>query len=352
MQRVLQRTTSAERNAARKLERTVRHKEAGESWKRRQTRQQQVADLGTRIKESRKNRQIDWEAGVLAPRRDLGAHAADYGTKSIYYSALPELDPHKRPKWMHIVEGDRVVVTRGRDRGRIGEVSGTSQEQGSVTVQGVNVLDVVIPDWMNREDGVSRQQMEATPLPIPLADVKLVYPLPDPETGVPRDVIIDRVTAINRLYDKQKKEWEEGERVIAGTNTIIPWPEKADPQYEDHDDDTLRITVEETTFRPILLYSPMPPSVIDELRNRYSKFRTRHDYNYLEKKEQEDAKTEKRKELIKGMRTPLQELAELRARQKKAEERELSEEQLAKIGEVIAAERAKAMQAVSAMEPQ
>lgn len=83
----------------------------------------------------------------------------------------------------------------------------------------------------------------------------------------------------------------------------------------------------------------MPLSVIDELRHKYSKFRTRHDYEYQMKKELEDAKTEDRKDLIKTMRTPLQELAELRAREKQQQKKELTPEQLARIGEVIARER-------------
>merc|ERR1711939_384049 len=115
-----------------------------------------------------------------------------------------------------------------------------------------------------------------------------------------------------------KKEWTQGDRLIPGTNTIIPWPEKADEYHEDFENDTLRLNVDEQTFRPFLLHPPMPLSVIDELRNKFSRFRTRHDWDFIERKELEDEREEKRKDL--------------------------SDEQLAKIGEVIAAERAKATQ--------
>jgi len=66
----------------------------------------------------------------------------------------------------------------------------------------------------------------------------------------------------------------------------------------------------------------------------------------VQKMEAIDAREEKRKGLIKGMRTPLQELADMRAKQKAAAEKQLTDEQLAKIGQVIAAERTKAMQGV------
>jgi large subunit ribosomal protein L24 len=56
-----------------------------------------------------------------------------------------------------------------------------------------------------------------------------------------------------------------------------------------------------------------------------------------------DAREEKRAGLIKTVRTPLQELADMRAKQKAAAERTLTDEQLAKIGEVISSERVKFM---------
>jgi len=251
---------------------------------------------------------------------------------------------------IHLAEGDRVVVVRGRDMGKIGEVTDVFREKGAVTVKGVNVIDVFVPEWLRQEEGLETTEIQAHARALPAADVKLVYPLPDPETDIPRDVIIDRLVLVNRRYDKDKREWDDGHRLIPGTDTVIPWPEKSEPQHEANPDDTLRITSEHQTFRPFLLHPPMPSSVLDELRNKYSKFRTRHDWEYIQQKNQEDAKMGKRKELIKGMRTPLQELAELRRRQREVREKELSEQQLVKIGEVIAQERAKAVGAVRQME--
>ena len=349
MQKVIQRTERAKRVATRRWQKQHDHHLNAESWERNQHQQRKTRAANTSIREARKNRHVDWEAGSLAPRRDVGDQAITYGSMSIYELQMRDKDPEQRLKWFHITEGDRVVVTKGRERGKIATVQEVNKEKNSVQLKEVNMVDVSIPDWIQREQEDNRKVV-ATAQQMPIEHVKLVYPLPDPETGVPRDVIIDRLTHINRIYDKDEREWTEGDRVILGTNTIIPWPGRAEPEYEDNDEDTLRITVEEQTFRPFLLHPPMPMSVIDELRNKYSRFRTRHDWEYVQKKEAEDEKMERRKGLGKTMRTPLQELAELRQTQKKAKERELTDEQLARIGEVIAQEKQRMENAVKQLE--
>lgn len=286
------------------------------------------------------NRRIDWESGTLAPRRDVGDKTKTYGAQSLYNMVMPDKDPEFHLKWSHIAEGDRVVITRGRDKGKIGVVGEVSLDKAAVQVRDLNMLDIHLPAWLKQQNSDDRDIFSHAQL-MSIEDVKLVYPLPDPDTGIPRDVIVDRLQCVNRRFDKNKREWDEGDRVIPGTNTIIPWPEKADPQYEDNEVDTLRISVEEQTFRPFLIRPPMPLSVVDELRNKYSRFRTRHDYDFRMEKELEDTKEEERKGLIKTMRTPLQELADFKAAQKQQESRELTDAQLAKIGEVMAQEQAR-----------
>lgn len=348
MQKVIQRTQQAQKIAVRRHAKAKEHLERGESWARNQERQRQRKWASALIKDARTHRQEDWAAGSLAPRRDVGDAADNYGALTMYNVQLPDADPEKRPKWFGIAEGDRVVVVKGREKGKIGAVKDMNKEKVSIQVENVNMHDVDIPDWVLQEEEMNAERrIQTVAKHIPFDWVKLVYPLPDPETGIFRDVMVDRLLCINRAYDKHKREWDDGERVIPGTNTIVPWPEKAEPRYEDNEDDTLRISVEEQTFRPFLLYPPMPLSVVDELRNKFSRFRTRHDHEFVAKREAEDARAEKRKELSKAMRTPLQELADLRARQKKEQERDLSDEQLARIGEVIAREREKATSAVS-----
>ena len=172
--------------------------------------------------------------------------------------------------------------------------------------------------------------------PIPLSALRLVHPLPPPETGDLRDVVIKE---LKRVKHRKKPDI----RYIAGVvpRMTIPFPEKEPEDHEDHDIDTLRIEVEEKTFVPSLLRPPMPETVIDELRNKYSKFRDRHDEDFIEKKMKEDEEVEARKRTVELMRTPLKEIHRRKRAAKKALGKpELSEDMLARIGELMAAKRA------------
>ena len=351
MQKLALRSTRVARVAARKKARTDEHLAKAESWERSQTRNQLVRLQAERTREIRRNQKQDWEAGSLAPRRDVGENAATYGAISIYNMNLPDKDPANRPKWFHIVEGDRALVTHGRDKGKIGVVNNVNKEKVAAQLKDIGEVDVILPEWMTAEDKHD-STMQAFARSIPLEYLRLVYPLPDPETGVPRDVVVDRLYCVGRNYDKVTKEWDNGNRVISGTDTIIPWPELDEPVPETHDDDTTASAVSEITFQPPLIYAPFPVSIIDELRNKYSKFRTRHEPEYIEQKELEFEKIDKRKELINTVRTPLRELQDVRRAQKEAAQTELTDEQLAKIGEVMAAEMAKAEGAVRQLKEQ
>ncbi|KAM0715564.1 hypothetical protein Q7P37_009062 [Cladosporium fusiforme] len=342
MQKVIQRSQAAKRQADRRLQEMIKHNEKGEGWSRRNEALRIRKFNHSLIKEAREARKEDWARGALAPRRDVGELSETYGSISLFNMNFAKVQEKNKLDWPGIVDGDRVVVIRGRDKGKIGKVDTVDEERGAVKVAGVNMGDVSVPEWAQQES--STESLISLELHIPLEDVRLVYPLPDKKTGVMQDTIIDRLVRVDEQWDDVKREWDQGQRAIPGTNTLIPWPEKVDPELKDHDDDTLRISVEEETFRPYLMNPPMPVSVIDELRNKYSKFRTRHDWEYVQKKEAEDARAEKRNDLIKTMRTPLQEMADMRAKQKAAAEKTLTDEQLAKIGEVMYNERVKAVQ--------
>lgn len=129
---------------------------------------------------------------------------------------------------------------------------------------------------------------------------------------------------------------------------MIPWPELEDPEeIPAFDDDTYRVDVDQVVdgsmTRPFLLSAPMPPSVIDELRNKYSKFRTRHEDWFIEKKMEQDRVEERAKRMSRMVSTPLMELKEKSRLDKLAKTEELTDEQLMKIGNVMAVERMNAV---------
>lgn len=191
--------------------------------------------------------------------------------------------------------------------------------------------------------GFLSQAPTSNAMPIPIDAIRLVYPLTHPVTGVTRDVIINELIAIKPKMSSKNmtyERWEYGkkwDRLVPSLNTIIPWPETEAPNVATTPSDSVRDQVEERTFHYSLLSPPMPQEVLNELRNPYSKFRTRHEPWYVAKKEAEEKMKTARAETIRSMMTPLDELHEKRRRDKEARgEPELSEEMLVKLGEFIA----------------
>ncbi|KAK0704953.1 hypothetical protein B0H67DRAFT_592780 [Lasiosphaeris hirsuta] len=169
----------------------------------------------------------------------------------------------------------------------------------------------------------------------PISSVRLVHPIPDPLTGKIRDAVIRELQPINVHYDRPTRvlSWR---RIVPGLNVIIPWPKKSELEKVKNECDTPRPDVEERTYVPTLLRPPMPVTVIDELRNRYSIFRTRHTPEYIAQKEAEEAEKQARKKSTQSMLLPVQEYnRKLREQRRALGQPVLSEEMLAKIGEVI-----------------
>lgn len=93
-----------------------------------------------RIRDERQRRQDDWMRGPLAPQRDAGLEGKSFGALSPESINLPKVPEHLRRKYINIAAGDRVVVTKGRDKGKISEVARVDPESESVTVKDLNVV--------------------------------------------------------------------------------------------------------------------------------------------------------------------------------------------------------------------
>jgi large subunit ribosomal protein L24 len=185
------------------------------------------------------------------------------------------------------------------------------------------------------KDGQKYPEQSVNTMPIPISAIRLVHPITDPATGVTRDVIIRTLQHANVRRDRLTRttEWD---RYVPGLNVIIPWPEKAEPQEETTPADTPRKNVQEATFVPSLLSPPMPTELVNELRNRYSRFRTRHEEWYLQKKQAEADAKKATKQVAESMLTPVQEFTrQRRATRKALGQPKLSEEMLQKIGSLM-----------------
>lgn len=173
-------------------------------------------------------------------------------------------------------------------------------------------------------------------IPIPLSAVRLVYPLPNPEIGSLRDVIIAEL----RRSSNGERSLGYGGRYVAGTEPriYIPFPETPVEGKLEYEIDTLRIEVEEKTWTPTLFQPPMPPILIDELRNKYSIFRDRHDEGYIRKRDQLAAELENaRSEQEEVMLTPLEEYHRMkRVEKSRTSQKPLDKKVLNNIGQLMA----------------
>ena len=79
-------------------------------------------------------------------------------------------------------KGDKVVVTAGKDKGKVGQVLRVYPENQRVTIEGVNVVTKhVKPTRQNQRGGIERRES-----PIHLSNVMLA----DPQSGEPTRVRI------------------------------------------------------------------------------------------------------------------------------------------------------------------
>ncbi|KAF2184419.1 hypothetical protein K469DRAFT_502648, partial [Zopfia rhizophila CBS 207.26] len=292
------------------------------------------------LETARKNRLEDWNLGPLRPNRAIGRDAEKYGALEAGQMRLIDVPEHMRRKEWPIVEGDRVVIIKGRNRGKIGVVKKLSKTREEVQIKDLNMAYADGSAW-NTPPGETPKAKQETEQVIPYSDIRLVATIyNDPRNnGQDKDVIVDSLNMVRQGKSVDPITDEPiYKRYVTGTDIEIAFPEKPEPNIVDYASDTLRITVEERSFIPTLLMPPIPESVIDELRGKYSKFRTRHDEEFLEKVKRFDDHAEVKKELIKTMKTPLQVLREQAREQKeKRPKPELTDDLLARIGQIMQA---------------
>ncbi|KAI4599173.1 hypothetical protein KJ359_002132 [Pestalotiopsis sp. 9143b] len=352
MQKILKRVATAERVVAKRKAARDRQAWNKEKYGERDEVRYQRAQLADDYGRAKRAIKDDWYLGPNAPNINVGEHGATHGAISeARYQMSASLRDHQkaaRCEWLgghknlNLVEGDRVVLLEGPDKGQIGKITNLQKDKMEVIVEGLNKSNVRMPTGLLGEGKPPSINIE---LPIPISGVRLVHPIRDPSTGVTKDVIINQLRHSGFSHDKVTglSRWS---RVVPGLNVTIPWPKREAKEAADHKVDTLRIDVEERTFVPTLLRPPMPEDVLDELRNKYSRFRTRHEPEYLAAREAEDQAKRDRAQLMDSMRTPLQELhrAERESKKKKGKPR-LTPEMLEEIGKVIAKNRERTLNA-------
>ncbi|KAL6852652.1 hypothetical protein ACO1O0_007200 [Amphichorda felina] len=355
MQKLAKRTVQAQRQAGRRAEQQARRQRKTGMWQARAAVKGMNQEIKNNLADARLARKEDWELGPLAPKRDLGFNHYGLMTDPVRAShiyngnhVVSQRVVEKRCEWaggskqLNLAVGDRVVILEGPAKGKVDRIESVNTDLGTITLQ-------------EQYQGLMKPPLggdsQALPLPISIDAVRLVYPITDPKTGVTRDSIIRELKAIPPNMQSENMtldRWEHGnkwDRVVPGINVVIPWPEVKVPEYVTQDADTTREQVEDRTFYYNLLSPPMPSPVLDELRNKYSRFRTRHEGWYIAQKMSEVEAKKKRHELLVSMQSPAAELG-IRNQEVKAAkgEPELTDEMLEKLGQIIAQTKAASLE--------
>lgn len=362
MQKILRRVATTERVAAKRSRKLKDSRERREAKAEKQNFGQQRQVIKKELDTAKAVVKEDWRLGPLARKLDIGENDRSYGSinEARYMtsgSRQMSLDQRNaRCKWaggvnrLNLHAGDRVVLLEGPDKGRIGKIGSIDLERATLMVDGLNKTNVRAPPYLRSAEAPANYTLE---LPMPISSVRLVHPVRDPATGITKDVIINQIVATEFFRDRVtgKERWT---RMVPGLNMSIPWPAKEVKEVKEHAGDTLRINVEQRTFIPTLLRPPMPETVLDELRGKYSRFRTRHEPEYIAAKEAEVQAVKDRAKLMDSIRTPLQELhRHERSEKKKKGKPRLTPEMLEEIGKVIAKNRERTLNAaaISSVEP-
>lgn len=360
MQKIARRVATAERVAAKrqKIKSTKYHKK----WKTQdlRARRQRTNRALQEVQNAKQVIRDDWAMGPIAPRTDYGEwHDALGAVGEDRFASNGRLSltvRNARCQWaggaynLNLAKGDRVVLLDGPDKGRIGNIMRIDHDSAEVTIKNLNKSNVRISEYLrNTQTDPAAANLE---LPLPISAIRLVHPITDPTTGKTKDVIINQLVSSGLVSDRitGTRRWD---RIVPGLNISIPWPVKEEPERPEHKIDTQRIDVEEKTFIPTLLRPPMPEAIIDELRGKYSRFRMRHDPEYIARLEEKEKEKEGRAKLMDSMRTPLQEFhREERKNKKKKGKPRLTLEMLEKIGEVIAKNRERSLNAAGVSDAQ
>ncbi|KAK3321032.1 hypothetical protein B0T19DRAFT_431302 [Cercophora scortea] len=346
MDKILRRVRMAEGQVVRRNKRKSAERHGLDKFHRRQGMQPLQAEAGAHLAAAIRARTEDVRLGPIAPRRDVSIvdQASNYwgsisAGRAMLDTKLTTAQRKARCAWaggeehLCLAVGDRVVVQEGPYKDKIGVIDRIDKKNMALELANDLRVNVSVPGYMVDEAEKPVRVMSSL---VPISSVRLVYPVTDPKTKAVRDVIIRELKPVEIRHDRptRTKTWK---RVVPGDNIAIPWPKRAEKVIEDHPVDTLRILVEERTFVPTLLSPPMPESVVDELRNAYSIFRTRHTPEYIAAKEAEAAAKDAKKKADRAMLLPVQAFNRQQRELRRARGQPLlTDEMLAKIGQVIA----------------
>ncbi|KAF9129277.1 hypothetical protein BGW39_004288 [Mortierella sp. 14UC] len=172
--------------------------------------------------------------------------------------------PKDQIQMWRIVRGDEVFITSGKEKGKTGTVKKVLRSLNSLLITDRNMVTKHIRPQAEDPTKATKIQIEA---PIHVSNVSLI----DPQTRQPVK------THYRAIVDATSGK-SERKRFVVGTEVEIPKPKADIAKYKlervDSPKDTSAKDAREVTFIPDINVPPFPSSsILDELRNPYSKFR-------------------------------------------------------------------------------
>ncbi|GJJ70037.1 large subunit ribosomal protein L24 [Entomortierella parvispora] len=172
--------------------------------------------------------------------------------------------PKDQVKMWRIVRGDEVFITSGKEKGKTGTVKKVLRSLNSLLISDRNMVTKHIRPQPEDPTKATKIQIEA---PIHVSNVSLI----DPQTRQP-------VRTHYRAVEDPVTGKSERKRFVVGTEVEVPKPKADIAKYKlervDSPKDTSAKDAREVTFIPDINIPPFPSkSILDELRNPYSKFR-------------------------------------------------------------------------------
>lgn len=312
-------------------ERKKRQQLKQEQWESKQAVIQRIMWENENIHQVKKkalaNIKEDWRLGPLRPNRAIGADAETYGALKSSQVQKPEIpvqaqrnrnEVRKRKgleleyplvvddkKYFPIVKGDRVVVLRGTDAGKVGVVSDVVERTHEIIVKDINKQYYDSDVFNTRtEDMGTKHESE---VPMPFDHVRLVVPseIKQGNSKTYKDVIVEKIymerhtTGIDpytgtdygdaEIPSENQYDPRNGlpifHRYIAGTQHRIEWPWEHQEDVEDigKSEESNEVEDQPTVWKRTVNTVVHPLTSLNRWRGKNTESKSR-----LEKPEDED----------------------------------------------------------------
>lgn len=167
--------------------------------------------------------------------------------------------------------GDRVLITKGENKGKISKVISFSQVENKLVLEDSPVKKAVVPKF--HWNAGSTGYINDIPMSVSIDDVKLVAKIQDETSGAAKDVVVHKFEFKGRHFNKDHQAYLPT-RVVKhkGETYYLPWPvpeEKPDKSAAANQD----VNSERTYFVDSVVHNQIPEAALNTIRNPKSKYR-------------------------------------------------------------------------------